>query len=79
MATENSVTIYAILLVSFRAVAIGKPERQALQTLTLWQQATIEFTRCAHSIMACSRHVHVSAILSAHPVRGASRIQCQAD
>jgi len=36
------------------AVAIRKPERHA-RSFTWWQQATIEITRCDHSIVAHSR------------------------
>jgi len=28
-----------------------------------------------HSIIACSRHVHMGVVLRAHPVRGESHIQ----
>ena len=29
------------------------------QSFAPWQQATIEFTRCDHSIIACSRHIYI--------------------
>jgi len=35
----------------------------------LWQQATIKITRRAYFIDACSRRIHIGAILSAHPDR----------
>jgi len=38
-----------------------------------------EITRRDHSFVACSRHIHMGAILHAHPVRGESCIQCRAD
>jgi len=44
-----------------------------MQSFTLWQQATIEIPRRAHSISACLRHMGV--VLQVHPVRGISHIQ----
>jgi len=49
------------------------------QSFTLWQQATIEITRHDHSIIACSRHVYMGVVLRAHPVRGESHIQTNAN
>jgi len=49
------------------------------QNFTLWQQATIEFTCHDHSIIACLRHVYIGAVLRAHPVRGESHIQRNAN
>ena len=37
--------------------------------------ASTEITRHDHSIIACSRHMHVGVNLRAHPVRGEPRIQ----
>jgi len=45
------------------------------QSFALWQQATIEFTRRNHSIIACSRHVYMGVVLHAHSVRGDPHIQ----
>ena len=45
------------------------------QSFAPWQQATIEFTRRDHSIIACSRHVYMGVVLHAHSVRGEPRIQ----
>ena len=44
------------------------------QSFTLWEEATIEITRRDHSIIACSRHVHMGVVLHPHPVRGESQI-----
>jgi len=52
-----------------------KARAACAQSFTLWQQATIEFTRRNHSIIACSRHVYMGVVLCAHSVRGESRIQ----
>ena len=49
------------------------------QIFTLCQQATKEITHSAHSIIACSRHMYMGAILRAHPIRGDSHIQRNAD
>jgi len=51
----------------------------SVQSLTLWLQVTIEITRGDHFIIACSCHLHVGVILSAHPVRGESHIPHCAD
>jgi len=47
-------------------VAIGGPERQARKA-SHWQQATIDNARRCHCFIACSRHTHEGAILSAQP------------
>ena len=52
-------------------ISIGKPE----QSFTLWQQATVEFPRREHSIIACSCHIYMGVVLRAHSVRGEPRIQ----
>jgi len=49
------------------------------QSFTLWQQATIEITQRDHSIIACSRHIYLCVALRAHPVRGESHFQCNAN
>jgi len=36
-----------------------KTRAASAQSFTLWQQATIEITCRAHSISACSRHMHM--------------------
>jgi len=59
-------------------VAIGKPERQVCKA-SHWQQATIEITCHDHSIIACSRHAYMGVIRRAHPVRGESHIQRNAN
>jgi len=46
-----------------------------MQSFTLWQQATIEIPRRAHSISACLRHIYMGVVLHVHPVRGESHIQ----
>jgi len=46
---------------------------------TLWQQVTIEIMRRNHAIIASSRQIHMVLILRAHPVRGESHIQCNAN
>ena len=35
-----------------------KSRAACAQSFTLWQQATIEITRCDHSIIACPRHLY---------------------
>jgi len=49
------------------------------QSFALWQQATIEFTCHDHFIIACSRHIHMGAVLRAHPVPGESHKQRNAN
>jgi len=36
-----------------------KARAASVQSFTLWQQATIEFTQQDHSIIACSRHMYM--------------------
>ena len=60
---------HEMLVVS--TVAIGKPERH-MRKASHWQQATIEITRRNHSIIA-------DVILRAHPVRGESHNQRNAN
>jgi len=48
-------------------------------SFTLWQQATIEITCHDHCIIACSHHIYMGVVLRAHPVRGESRIQHNAN
>ena len=43
----------------YSTVAIGKTRVACVQSLALWQQPTIEFTRQDHSIIACSNHVYI--------------------
>jgi len=38
-----------------------------------------ELTRHDHSIIACSRHLYMDVVLYAHPVRGESHIQRNAN
>ena len=56
----------------FHTVAIGTPERQSAKFHTV---AASNNGDRDHFNIACSGHLHISAILSAHPVRGVSRIQ----
>ena len=56
----------------FHTVAIGTPERQCAKFHTV---AASNNRDRDHFNIACSGHLHISAILSAHPVRGVSRIQ----
>jgi len=49
------------------------------QSCTPWQQATIEITWWDHSIIACSRHKYMGIVVCAHPVRGESHIQRNAN
>ena len=56
-----------------------KARAACAQIFTLWQQTTIEIMRHNHSIVACSRHLHISVILRANPVRGESQIQRNAN
>ena len=44
-------------------------------SFALWQQATIEFTRRDHSVIAFSRHAYMVLFFRAHSVRGEPRIQ----
>jgi len=47
-----------------------------MQSFPLWQQATIDISRRAHSISACLRHnIYMGVALHVHPVRGESHIQ----
>jgi len=48
----------------FHSIAIGKPEDMCA-SFALWQQATTEFMRRNHSVVACSRHIYV-VLLFAH-------------
>jgi len=32
------------------------------QSFTMWQQATIEISRCAHFIFACSHHIYMGVL-----------------
>jgi len=41
----------------------------------VWQQAAIEITGHDYSIIECSRHVYMGAILRAHPSPGELHIQ----
>ena len=54
---------------------------ESAQSFALWQQATIEIMRMRrdNSIVACSRHLYMVAVLRAHPVRGESHIQRNAN
>jgi len=56
-----------------------KGRAASVQSFTLWQQATLEIPRRAHSIFACSHHIHMSVVLHAHPVRGESHMQQNAN
>jgi len=56
-------------------VAIGKARVASAQSFELWQQATTEFTRRDHSIIACSRHVYIGVVLRVYSVRGKPRSQ----
>ena len=58
-------------------VAIGKARAACAQSFSPWRQATIEFTRHDHSIIACLRHMIyiIVLVLCAHPVRGESHNQ----
>jgi len=55
-------------------VVSGKPKRQVRKAAKLHFVASLEITRCVHSIFACSRHMYVG-VLQAHLVRGESHIQ----
>ena len=39
-----------------------KARAASAQSFTLWQQETIEITRCDHSIIACSRHIKEASV-----------------
>jgi len=56
-----------------------KARAACAQSFALQQQARIEITRHDHSVFACSRHIYMGVILRAHPVRGESRIQRNAN
>ena len=56
-----------------------KARAASAQSLALWQQATIEIIRCTHSIIAYLCHIHMGVVLRAHPVRGESHIQRDAN
>jgi len=46
-----------------------------MQSFTLWQQATIEIPRRAHSISACLGRIYMGVDLHVQPVRDESHIQ----
>jgi len=52
-----------------------KARAACAQSVTLWQQATIEIMRRNHSIIACSHHIYMGVVLRAHLVRGETHIQ----
>jgi len=56
-----------------------KARAASAQSFIPWRQATIEFTRRGHSTIACSRHIYVGVVLRAHPVRGESHNQRNAN
>ena len=56
-----------------------KARTASAQSFTLWQQVTIEIIRRDHSITARSRHLYMGVVLRAHPVRGESHIQRNAN
>ena len=56
-----------------------KARAACAQSFALLQQATIEITRRNHSIIASSRHMYMGVIHRAHPVRGESHIQRNAN
>jgi len=49
-----------------------KARAASAQSVTMWQQATIEIMRRNHSTIACSCHIYMGVILRAHLVRGES-------
>ena len=51
-----------------------KARAVSVQSVTLWQQATIEITWQDHSIIAFSHHIYMVVILCAYPVCGKSHI-----
>jgi len=55
-----------------------KARAASAQTVALWQKATVQIPRRDHSIMACSRHSRMGAILHAHLVRGELHIERRA-
>ena len=63
----------------FHVLSMRKTEKNVLccdrkaraassQSFTLWQQTTIEITRHAHSISACSLHIYMDVVLHTHPI-----------
>ena len=50
-----------------------------MQSFRLWQQATIEIIRRAHFIIVSLHHIYMRLVLHAHPVRGESRMQRNAN
>jgi len=56
-----------------------KPRMASAQSFTLWQHATMKFTRRDHSIIACSCRIYMGVVLRAHSVRGELRIQRNAN
>jgi len=51
----------------------------SVQSFTLRQQATIEITHHACSIIACSGDIYTGVVLHPHPIRGESHIQRNAN
>jgi len=63
---------------TFAELLRSENRRVSAQSFTLWQQAPTEVNRRNHSIIACSRHLHMRTFHS-HPVRDVSHIQRRAD
>jgi len=63
------------LLVTAPFCCDWKGQVASVQSFTLWQQATIDIPRHAHSIAACSHHIYMEVVLDAHRVCGESHIQ----
>jgi len=50
-----------------------KSRTASAQSFTLWQQATIEITRCNHSIIACLHHLYIGVYSESHIQRNANQ------
>jgi len=59
-------------------VAIGKPERQVRKASHCGSKQQ-EITCHDHAVIACSRHIYMGVMFRAHPVRGESHIQRNAN
>jgi len=71
--------LIAPMLVKASLCCIWKARATSAQGFTLWQKAMIEITCCAHSIIACSRHIYMGVVVDARHVCGELHIQHNAN
>jgi len=78
-APQIELVTFHLIFLTLSSCCDRKARAASGQSFTLWQQATIEIMRGNQSIIACSRHVYMGVVLRAHPVRGESHIQRNAN